>query len=104
MYFRSIRMDWLPIPCMEEISILNLGNPEMYDLEELFSLCGRSGTVYFGNLPLLEGEDGEIYLDRLAELCRRYGTRLILVSDYHPNSREEKAALVKRRHNLTGGK
>lgn len=88
---------------MEEISTLNLGNPEMYDPEELFSLCGCSGTVYFGHLPLLEGEDGESYLDRLADLCRRHQTRLILVSEVHPQGSEEKSAMVKRWHSLTGG-
>ncbi len=86
---------------MREISTLNLGNPEMYDLEELFSLCGSSGTVYFGHLPLLEGEDGESYLDRLADLCGRHKTRLILVSGYHPGEREEKTVLVERWHRLT---
>ena len=86
---------------MQEISTLNLGNPEMYDLEELFSLCGRSGTVYFGHLPLLNGEDGPSYLDRLAELCTRHRTRLLLVSSYHPRGSGEKAALVKRWHSLT---
>ena len=86
---------------MEEISTLNLGNPEMYDLEELFSLCGRSGTVYFGHLPLLEGEDGQSYLDRLADLSRRHQSRLILVSEVHPQGSEEKYALVKRWHSLT---
>ena len=86
---------------MKEISTLNLGNPEMYDLEELFSLCGRSATVYFGHLPLLEGEDGPSYLERLADLCRRHRTRLILVSEIHPQRNEEKAELVKRWHCLT---
>ncbi|MBN2551894.1 MAG: hypothetical protein JXB06_03955 [Spirochaetales bacterium] len=86
---------------MQEISTLNLGNPEMYDPEQLFSLCGRSGTVYFGHLPLLDGEDGESYLERLADLCRRHRTRLILVSAYHPRGSAEKAALVRRWHRLT---
>jgi hypothetical protein len=88
---------------MEEISTLNLGNPEMYDLEELFFLCGRSGTVFFGHLPLLDGEDGESYLERLADLSTRHRTRLILVSDYHPGEREEKVVLVERWHRLTAG-
>ncbi|UCF99326.1 MAG: hypothetical protein JSV89_07240 [Spirochaetaceae bacterium] len=86
---------------MQEISTLNLGNPEMYDLEELFSLCGQSGTVYFGHLPLLDGEDGRSYLERLADLCGRHITRLILVSDYHPVGSEEKSTLVERWHSLT---
>jgi hypothetical protein len=86
---------------MDEISTLNLGNPEMYDLDELFARCGASGTVYFGHLHLREGEDGESYLERLADLCNRHRTRLILVSDYHAQGAEEKAALVRRWHRLT---
>jgi hypothetical protein len=88
---------------MPEISTLNLGNPEMYDLEELFARCGRSNTVYFGHLPLLEGEDGESYLERLADLCGRHNARLILVSGYYPGGPEEKAALVACWHRLTEG-
>jgi hypothetical protein len=85
-----------------EISTLNLGNPELYDLEELFALCGRSGTVYFGHLPLLSGEDGPAYLERLAGLCRRHRTRMILVAEAHPRDSAEKAAWVRRWHLLTG--
>ncbi len=104
MHYCGYHPGFLQMLCqMEEISTLNLGNPEMYDLEELFSLCGRSGTVYFGHLPLLEGEDGESYLERLADLCRRHQTRLILVSEVHPQGSEEKSAMVKRWHSLTGG-
>jgi hypothetical protein len=86
---------------MPEISTLNLGNPEMYDLEEVFSLCGRYDTVYFGHLPLRDGEDGPSYLERLADLCSRHKTRLILVSNYHPQGDQEKAAMVKLWHGLT---
>jgi hypothetical protein len=102
MHFCGHHPGFLKMVCeMPEISTLNLGNPEMYDSEELFSLCGRTGTVYFGHLPLREGEDGESYLERLAALCRRHQTRLILVSDYHPPGREEKTALVDRWHRIT---
>lgn len=85
---------------LEEISTLNLGNPEAYDLEELFSLCGSSHTVYLGHLPLLDGEDGESYLERLADLVGRHHTRVILVSGYQPAGREEKSGLVRLWHRL----
>jgi hypothetical protein len=102
MHYCGYHPDFLKMVChMEEISTLNLGNPEMYDLEEVFSLCGSSGTVYFGDLPLLEGEDGESYLERMGDMCGRHKCRLILVSSYHPAGREEKAALVKRWRRLT---
>jgi hypothetical protein len=104
MHYCGHHPGFLKMVCeMPEISALNLGNPEMYDLEELFSLCAKTGTVYFGHLPLLEGEDGQSYLERLAYLCRRHKTRLILVSNYHPGSQEEKAELAKRWHGLTHG-
>jgi hypothetical protein len=102
MHYCGYHPDFLRMVCeMREISTLNLGNPEMYDLEEVFTNCGRSATVYFGHLPLLDGEEGESYLERLADLCGRRGTRLILVSSYHPGGSEEKTALVERWHRLT---
>ena len=102
MHYCGHHPGFLKMVCeMREISTLNLGNPEMYDLEEVFTLCGQTGTVYFGHLPLLEREDGESYLERLADLCGRSKTRLILVSSYHPGGSDEKGALVKRWHRLT---
>jgi hypothetical protein len=104
MHYCGRHPGFLQMVCeMPEISTLNLGNPEMYDMEELFALCGKTATIYFGHLPLLDGEDGESYLERLAGLCRRHQTRLILVSNYHPGGREEKVALVERWHRLTAG-
>jgi hypothetical protein len=102
MHYCGHHPEFLRMVCdMEEISTLNLGNPEKYALEEVFPLCGSTGTVYFGHLGLLEGEDGESYLERLADLSGRSKTRLILVSDYHPGGSGEKGALVKRWHRLT---
>ena len=102
MHYCGYHPGFLRMLCdMPWISTLNLGNPEMYDLQEVFSLCGRSRTAYFGHLPLLDGEDGESYLERLADLCGRSQTRLILVSDYSPGGNTEKSALVRRWHRLT---
>ena len=102
MHYCGYHPDLLKMVCeMREISTLNLGNPEMYDLEEVFTLCGSTGTVYFGHLPVLEGEDGDSYLERLADLCGRSKTRLILVSAFHPGGSQEKGALVTRWHRLT---
>jgi hypothetical protein len=103
MHFCGHHPGFLRLLCERgEISTLNLGNPELYDLEELFALCGRSGTVYFGHLPPLAGEDGLAYLERLAGLCRRHRTRLILVAETRPRDGAEKADWVRRWHRLTG--
>lgn len=104
LHFCGRHPEFLRLACaMSEVSTLNLGNPEMYDLEEIFAVCGETDTVYWGHLPLQGGEDGESYLRRLAALCRQRRARLILVSDYQPESREEKAALVRLWHRLTAG-
>jgi hypothetical protein len=62
------------------ISTLNLGNPELYDLEDLFGLCGRTGTVYFGHFGKGRRESHEAYLERMAGLAQRHGAGLILVA------------------------
>lgn len=86
---------------MGEISTLNLGNPEMHDLDHLFSLLGKTKTVYLGHLEVLTDEDGETYLERMAHYCGKYRAKLILVSGYQPKDRDEKEKLVKRWHKLT---
>ena len=90
------------------ISTVNLGNPELYDLEELFRLCGRTGTVYFGHLAKADHEDDQGWLERLAGLCGRTGCRLILVAAHaaaEPGEREGPPArlerMVRRWHALT---
>ena len=101
LHFCGRHMDFLRQVCaMEEISTLNLGNPEMVDPEELFALLGRTGTAYLGHLPRLPDEGAEAYLERLAELRGRNGVRLILVADCRPRDRQEEAALVRRWHRL----
>ncbi len=102
LHFCGRHAEFLRLVCEQEIiSTLNLGNPELYDLEELFALLGRTQTVYFGHFDVQAGEDGDAYLERLAGDCRRYGARLILVSGYQPADQDEKARLVARWHRLT---
>jgi hypothetical protein len=102
LHFCGHHPGFLRLACeLSEVSTVNLGNPEMYDLEEVFALCGRTRTVYLGHLPLGAEEDGEAYLERLAALAGRHGTRLILVSDDHPADAAEKRALIERWHRLT---
>lgn len=102
MHYCGKHEGFLKILCeMEEISTLNLGNPEMYDLEELFALLGKTGTVYFGHLDRQDGEAPQTYLERLAGLCGQSRTRLILVADYQPRDSDEKISLVNQWHRLT---
>lgn len=85
----------------EEISTINLGNPEMYDLDALLRLCGRSDTVYFGHLPQKAGDDAAAHLERIAAQAKQYDARVILVLPEAPESQEERAALLQLWHRLT---
>lgn len=89
---------------MPEISTVNLGNPEMYDLDALFSLMGKTKTVYFGHFALFKEESAETYLERLAHYCGKHGAKLILISEYRPKDSDEKKKLVARWHELTNYK
>jgi hypothetical protein len=92
------------------VSTVNLGNPERYDLGEVFSWCGRTGTAYFGHLPKAADEDDDGWLERLADLCGRTGCRLMLVAAHAaseagstapPETDAERGRLVQRWHELT---
>jgi hypothetical protein len=60
--------------------VLNLGNPESYDLDDLMAQCGKGRTVYFGVLQPDQDEDDDSYLERMAELAGRHAAGLILVA------------------------
>jgi hypothetical protein len=49
---------------MGEIKAVNLGNPEMYDFDDLMVRFDKGKAVYFGHFPAMPGE-------RLAEYLRR---------------------------------
>jgi hypothetical protein len=91
------------------VSAVNLGNPELYDLEEVFSWCGRTATVYFGHVARAGDEDDDAWLERLAAMCGRTGCRLILVAadaavetaGGSPAAAPARERLVRRWHELT---
>ena len=91
------------------VSTVNLGNPELYDLEEVFSWFGRTDTVFFGHVARAGGEDDDAWLERLAGMCGRTGCRLILVAAHAASDAAAGSAaatpahehLVRRWHELT---
>ena len=81
LHFCGHHMDFLRLSCGSSWArVLNLGNPESFDLNEVFSLCGKSGTVYFGHIDLADEEDDDDYLERMAETAGRNKAGLILVA------------------------
>ena len=88
---------------LEEISTINLGNPESYDLDELFRICGETDTVYFGHLPVKEGDDAVAHLERTATRARKSRTRVILILPDIPADDQTRGSLQRRWQELTRG-
>ncbi len=98
LHFCGRHEDFLKMACESPlVSMINLGNPESYDLRGLFELCGRTGTVCFGHLPRVEGLGDEAWLEGIAEPASRAVCRLILVAPGVGDA----TACRKRWHSLT---
>ena len=103
MHYCGHRPDIFELYCrMPEIAVINLGNPELYDLDDVFGICGRTGTVLFQHFVMAHGESHNDYLERLGSLARRHGARLILIAPDCPDDPDEQRRIVGRWHQLTG--
>jgi hypothetical protein len=68
---------------------LNLGNPEMHDMNAVVSRLAELGKVYLGPVPRRPGEGLDAYFDRVLEPTRATGRGLIFQD---PNLTREEAA------------
>ncbi len=84
------------------ISTINLGNPEMYEPENLFDLCGRTGTVIFGHFKPEKSETHEAFLERMVGLAQRHRAGLILIAPPIGDA-VRRSKLRGQWHNLTAG-
>ena len=101
LHFCGRHEGFLSTVCKEPlISTLNLENPELYDLEEVFRLCGATDTVYFGHLDPEPDESMETFLERIAGIALRHKARLILVAP-PVEGVDRKRSLVNLWHRLT---
>lgn len=104
LHYCGHRPDILEMFCrMPEVAVLNLGNPELYDLEALFRICGTYDTVLFQHFERNHGETFDVYLERIAGLATRHGTRCILIAPDCPENTSEQKRVVERWHELTSG-
>jgi len=71
------------------IKAVDLGNPEMYALDDLMTWCADTDTVLHSRLPAEPGETWRAYLERIAGAARRAGTRVALRPLVFPDSRSE---------------
>jgi hypothetical protein len=102
LHFCGHRPDVLRAFCeIPEVAVVNLGNPELYDLDEVCSVCGSTGTILFQHFDMQDGETYETYLERLADVLRRHGARCILIAPDCPQDREDQTRVVEMWHRLT---
>lgn len=102
LHFCGHRLDFLEMVCrLSEVSVINLGNPEKFVIEDLFRICGTTGTVLFQHFNKNSDENAFDFLDRVAELCSKYHTKCILIYPDPPQDREMQKQIVKYWHKLT---
>jgi hypothetical protein len=71
------------------VRAIDLGNPEMYALDDLLRWCAESGTVLYSRLPAMPGEDWRACLKRIGKAIRDSGARVVFRPQTYPAGREE---------------
>lgn len=84
-----------------DVAAIDLGNPELYDTEQILMTCAQTNTVYYGRLASLEGENPDSYLRRLAGIVRGTGARVVLRPVLAPAGSEEAGELLRYWHDAT---
>ena len=91
--------EWL---CRNElVRAVDLGNPEMYDLDFITGAAGETGTVLYSRVAPLEGEAWRPYLERIAKSLRKHGTRCVLRPLVYPEDRDECRDMLEMWRDLT---
>jgi hypothetical protein len=74
---------------MPAVRAIDLGNPEMHDLEALLTCCAETKTVLYSRVAPRPAENWRAYLQRIGRLVRETGARMVLRPMAVPESREE---------------
>ncbi|MBN1350275.1 hypothetical protein JXJ21_12750 [candidate division KSB1 bacterium] len=83
------------------VKAIDLGNPEMYDLQWLLERCAETGTVFHSRVAELPGEDWRMYLRRIAKIINDTDARCILRPSIYPKTKAECAEMRSLWHELT---
>ena len=86
---------------LDEVTAVDLGNPEMYDTHCLLRRCAETHTVLYSRLPAKPQECWRAYIQRLAGLVRETGARVILRPTVFPDTHEEAVEMLGLWHDLT---
>lgn len=66
---------------LDEVRMINLGNPEKHDMGQIVRTLISKGKAYFGVIPLMPGEDIRAYFNRALDLTGRTRKGLVFVPD-----------------------
>ena len=83
-------------------SAIDLGNPEMYELDEILGICAKTGTVFHSRVAPLDGERWHDYVTRVGGAVRESGARCaIRALTYPADDREAAAQMLRLFHEMT---
>ncbi len=71
---------------------LNLGNPDMHDMEYVLKRCAQAEKIYYGLITKMEDESLEDYFARYLKASKK-GNRNLLLMDYNCKKEERQAVL-----------
>ncbi|MCL2527559.1 MAG: hypothetical protein FWE42_03990 [Defluviitaleaceae bacterium] len=82
---------------------LNLGNTDMHDMEQVLKACAKNGKVYYGPLPMAEGETYNTYFRRLISWASA-DDKLYLLLRLNHEAGTSKAEIIDAWHNAQKSK
>jgi len=78
---------------------INFGNTDMHDMEQILKTCAARGKIYYGNIPMEEGEPLKAYFKRLISWASVEDKLYLLLNYYHDkNSGVDKAEIANAWH------
>lgn len=86
---------------MEEVSAVDLGNPELYDTRWVLERCAETGTVLYSRLAAEPGESWQGYTRRVGALVKQTLARVILRPVVFPAERDQCQLMLDEWHDLT---
>ncbi|TVQ35487.1 MAG: hypothetical protein EA384_16135 [Spirochaetaceae bacterium] len=74
----------------DTVLAIDLGNPELYEVEWLLQRCAESDTVLFSRLPVIDDDEScSAYVRRIGSAVRNSGARCVLRATAVPRERRE---------------
>ena len=66
----------------EKVYGLNFGQPDIHDMNDILKRLSKAGKIYYGGVPMSEGEDYAAYFSRLKDVATTDGKCRLLLELY----------------------